>query len=170
MIGALIIQGITPGPNVAKDQPQLFWGIIASMWIGNLMLLVLNLPLIGLWVRLLKVPYHVLFPTIIAFSVIGVFTIKSNIFDVLVLAVFGVLGYMFMILRCEPAPFILGFILGPMMEVHLRRAMILSNGDATTFFTHPISAALLAFSAIVLLIVAIPSINRKRDEIFVEDE
>jgi TctA family transporter len=121
MIGALIIQGITPGPNVATDEPALFWGVIVSMWIGNLMLVLLNLPLIGVWVRLLKIPYYVLFPAILAFSAIGVYSINSNAFDLFAVAAFGILGYVLVKLDCEPAPLLLGFVLGPMLEEHLRR-------------------------------------------------
>ena len=170
MIGAMMFQGIVPGPNVAMEKPELFWGVIASMWIGNVMLLILNLPLVGIWVRLLMIPYRVLFPAIIAFSAIGVFTVSNSGFDVYVLALFGVAGYLFLKLGCEPAPFLLGFVLGPMLETHLRRAMILSNGDPSVFVTQPISAGLLAAAALVLLIVSLPSIHRKRDEIFVEDK
>jgi TctA family transporter len=158
-----------PGPNVATEKPQLFWGVIASMWLGNVMLLILNLPLVGIWVRLLMIPYRVLFPTIIAFSAIGVFTVSNAEFDVFMLALFGVVGYVFLKLGCEPAPFLLGFVLGPMLETHLRRAMILSNGDATVFLTHPISGGLLAAAALVLVIVSLPAIKKKRDEIFEEE-
>ena len=129
MIGAFIIQGITPGPNVINDQPALFWGIIVSMWVGNLMLVLLNLPLIGLWVRLLTVPYRVLFPAIIVFACIGCYAIASNNFDVYAIAVFGLVGYVLVKLGCEPAPLLLGFVLGPLLEEHLRRAMIISRGD-----------------------------------------
>ena len=147
MIGAMIIQGIVPGPNVATEQPALFWGIIASMWIGNLMLIVLNLPLIGLWVKLLTVPYYVLFPIIMAFCSIGVYSVNSNVYDLFAVAFFGLIGYVLVKLRCEPAPLLLGFVLGPLLEENLRRAMILSRGDPTTFVTRPISALLLAIAA-----------------------
>jgi putative tricarboxylic transport membrane protein len=170
MIGALIIQGIVPGPNVISRNPELFWGIIASMWLGNLMLVLLNLPLIGLWVRLLKIPYHVLVPTIIALAAIGVYSLKSNSFDLYTLAVFGGLGYALVRLGCEPAPLLLGFVLGPMLEDHLRRAMIISRGDPMVFFERPISAALLVAAAIVLAIVFLPQIARKRAEVFREEE
>ncbi len=168
MVGAMIIQGIVPGPNVATEQPALFWGIIASMWIGNLMLVVLNLPLIGLWVRLLKVPYHVLFPIIMAFCSIGVYSVNSNVYDLFAVAFFGLLGYALIKLRCEPAPLLLGFVLGPMLEENLRRAMILGRGDPSIFVTRPISAVLLALTAGVLVVVLLPSIRKKRDEVFVE--
>ena len=170
MIGAMIIQGIVPGPNVAVEQPALFWGIIASMWIGNLMLLVLNLPLIGLWVRLLTVPYYVLFPIIMAFCSIGVYSVNSNVYDLYAVAFFGLLGYLLPNLRCEPAPLLLGFVLGPLLEENLRRAMILSRGDPTTFVTRPLSATLLALAALVLIIVLLPSVRKRRDEVFVEED
>ena len=169
MIGAMIIQGIVPGPNVATEQPALFWGIIASMWIGNLMLILLNLPLIGLWVKLLTIPYYMLFPAIIAFCSIGVFSVNSNVFDLYAVAFFGFIGYGLAKLRCEPAPLLLGFVLGPLLEEHLRRAMIMSRGDPTTFLTRPISLTLLLLAAAVLVVVLLPSIQKKREEVFVED-
>ncbi|UGY08872.1 tripartite tricarboxylate transporter permease [Phyllobacterium pellucidum] len=169
MIGAMIIQGIVPGPNVATEQPALFWGIIASMWIGNLMLILLNLPLIGLWVKLLTIPYYMLFPAIIAFCSIGVYSVNSNVFDLYAVAFFGLLGYGLSKLRCEPAPLLLGFVLGPLLEEHLRRAMIMSRGDPTTFVTRPLSLGLLLLAAAVLVVVLLPSIRKKRDEVFVED-
>jgi putative tricarboxylic transport membrane protein len=170
MIGAMIIQGIVPGPNVATDQPALFWGIIASMWIGNLMLVVLNLPLIGLWVRLLKVPYHILFPIIMAFCSIGVYSVNSNVYDLFAVAGFGLLGYVLLKLRCEPAPLLLGFVLGPLLEENLRRAMILGRGDPTIFISRPISATLLALAVIVLVVVLMPAISKKRAEVFTESD
>ena len=170
MVGAMIIQGVVPGPNVAAEQPALFWGIIASMWIGNLMLIVLNLPLIGLWVKLLKVPYHILFPVIMAFCSIGVYSVNSNVYDLYAVAGFGLLGYVMMKLRCEPAPLLLGFVLGPMLEENLRRAMILGRGDPTIFLTRPISATLLVMTVIVLVVVLLPAIRKKRDVVFVEAE
>jgi TctA family transporter len=169
MIGAMIIQGIVPGPNVATEQPALFWGIIASMWIGNLMLILLNLPLIGLWVKLLTIPYYMLFPAIIAFCSIGVYSVNSNVFDLYAVAFFGFIGYGLAKLRCEPAPLLLGFVLGPLLEEHLRRAMIMSRGDPTTFLTRPISLTLLLLAVAVLVVVLLPSIRKKRDEVFVED-
>jgi TctA family transporter len=168
MVGAMIIQGIVPGPNVATEQPALFWGIIASMWIGNLMLVILNLPLIGLWVRLLKVPYHVLFPVIMAFCSIGVYSVNSNVYDLFAVAFFGLLGYMLIKLRCEPAPLLLGFVLGPMLEENLRRAMILGRGDPTVFVSRPISLTLLLLTVAVLVVVLLPAIRKKRDEVFTE--
>jgi putative tricarboxylic transport membrane protein len=143
MIGAMTIHNIQPGPQVMTSNPTLFWGLIASMWIGNLMLVILNLPLIGLWIQLLKVPYRLLYPAILAFCCIGVYSINNTTFDVLLTVFFGALGYLFYKLRCEPAPLILGFILGPMMEENLRRAMLLSRGDPTTFITSPLSLGLL---------------------------
>ncbi|MCZ0964573.1 tripartite tricarboxylate transporter permease, partial [Paracoccus benzoatiresistens] len=168
MIGAMIIQGIVPGPNVVSEQPELFWGIIASMWIGNLMLVVLNLPLIGLWVKLLTVPYYVLFPIIMAMCSIGVYSVNSNTYDLFAVAFFGLLGYVLSKLRCEPAPLLLGFVLGPLLEENLRRAMILSRGDPTTFLTRPISAGLLLLSVAILVLVFLPQIRKRRDEVFTE--
>ena len=143
MIGALIIQGITPGPNVVTDEPALFWGLIVSMWVGNLMLVLLNLPLIGMWVKMLTIPYHLLFPAIIAFCCIGAYSVNNNVFDVYAMAGFGLVGWALIKLDFEPAPLLLGFVLGPMLEENLRRAMIISRGDATVFVTHPLSLALL---------------------------
>ncbi|WP_428030577.1 tripartite tricarboxylate transporter permease [Ancylobacter sp.] len=168
MIGALIIQGIVPGPNVVNEQPNLFWGIIASMWIGNLMLVVLNLPLIGIWVRLLTVPYHILFPLIVGFCCIGVYSVNNNAIDVFTMALFGVVGYVLVKLDCEPAPLLLGFIIGPMLEEYLRRAMLISRGDPTVFFTRPISATMLGLAALALLVVLLPSVRKKREEAFQE--
>jgi len=168
MVGAMTIHNIQPGPQVMTSNPSLFWGLIASMWIGNLMLVVLNLPLIGIWVQLLKVPYRLLYPAILVFCCIGVYSINNNSFDVLMTAAFGVLGYLFYKLRCEPAPLILGFILGPMMEENLRRAMLLSRGDPTVFFTRPLSLTLLLMAAALIFIVALPQISRTREEAFHE--
>jgi TctA family transporter len=169
MIGALMIQGIAPGPQVMNEKPELFWGLIASMWVGNLMLVVLNLPLIGMWVKLLTVPYRFLFPSILVFMAIGVFSLSNNPFDVLIMAVFGVLGYICVKLECEPAPMILGFILGPLMEENLRRAMLLSRGDPFVFFQKPISLGFMIASAVLLVLVALPAIRSKREEAFVEE-
>ncbi len=166
MIGVLIIKGITPGPNVMTNQPQLFWGLITSMWIGNLMLLVLNLPLIGLWTRMLTVPYHILYPAIVIFACIGSFNVSNSAFDVMMLAAFGAIGYVFIKLDCEPAPFLLGFVLGPMLEDHFRRAMLVSGGDPMIFVRRPISAALLAISILALLAVLLPSVRKVRVEAF----
>jgi TctA family transporter len=170
MIGAFIIQGITPGPNVITDEPALFWGIIVSMWIGNLLLVILNLPLIGLWVRLLTVPYQVLFPSIVAFASIGTFTIALNVFDIYAIVVFGVIGYVLVKLGCEPAPLLLGFVLGPLLEEHLRRAMIISRGDPMIFLERPISAVLLALAVLSVAITLLPAVRKKREEVFVEED
>jgi TctA family transporter len=169
MIGAMIIQGITPGPAVMTEQPALFWGIIVSMWIGNLFLVVLNLPLIGIWVKMISVPYHFLYPMILVFCCIGVFSLGNKLFDVYLLAGFGVLGYIFSKLKCEPAPLLLGFILGPMMEEYLRRALLLSRGDFSVLVTRPISATMLAIAVIALVVVFLPSIRKKREEAFQEE-
>ncbi len=169
MIGAMIIQGIQPGPAVMTEQPQLFWGIIVSMWIGNFFLIVLNLPLIGMWVRMLTIPYHILFPGILVFCAIGVYSLNNSAFDVFMMAGFGLLGYTFAKLECEPAPMLLGFILGPMMEEYLRRAMTLSRGDPTVFFTRPISATMLLLALLALVVVLLPSIRKKREEAFQEE-
>jgi TctA family transporter len=172
MIGALMIQGIAPGPQVMTDKPQLFWGLIASMWLGNALLVVLNLPLIGMWVRLLQVPYRFLFPSIIVFMSVGVFAYSNNPWDCLIMAVFGLFGYVCVKLECEPAPLILGFILGPLMEEHLRRAMLLSRGDPTLFVNpaeKPISFSFLLAAAVLIAVIALPNIRRKREEVFVEE-
>jgi TctA family transporter len=169
MIGAMMIQGIAPGPQVMTERPQLFWGMIASMWLGNLMLVVLNLPLIGMWIKLLTVPYRILYPSILVFMAIGVFSLSNNPFDVLLMALFGLLGYVCVKLECEPAPMILGFILGPLMEENLRRAMLLSRGDPLVFFQKPISATFLVVSIILLAIIALPNIRKRREEVFVEE-
>ncbi len=168
MIGAMIIQGIQPGPAVMTEQPALFWGLIASMWIGNLMLLVLNLPLIGIWVKMISVPYHLLYPMILVFCSIGVFSLSNNVFDVYLMAVFGGLGYAFKKLDCEPAPMLLGFILGPMMEEYLRRALLIAKGDATVLITRPISATMLILAAGLLVLVLLPSFGKTREEAFKE--
>jgi TctA family transporter len=164
MIGAMMIHSIAPGPRVMTDRPDLFWGIVASMWIGNLMLVVLNLPLVGVWVRLLRIPYRLLFPSIIAFCCIGTYTINSNVFDVYVMGFFAIFGYLCLKLECEPAPLILGFVLGPMMEENLRRALLISRGDPIVFIEEPISLAFLIASALLLIVVAAPSIRAKREQ------
>jgi TctA family transporter len=169
MIGAMILQGIQPGPDVVVKHPQLFWGLIASMWLGNVMLVLLNLPLVGIWVKLLSIPNHLLFPAILAFSSIGIYSVNGNSFDLYTLTIFGIGGYLLLKLECEPAPFLLGFVLGPMLEDHFRRAMIIARGDATTFFTSPISAFFLLCSVLLLLLACLPAIGRKRQEIFVEE-
>ncbi len=168
MIGAMTIHGIQPGPQVMTERPTLFWGMVASMWIGNLMLLVINLPLIGMWVQLLKVPYRFLYLSILLFCAIGVYTIGNSPFAVLLAAFFGVLGYVFTRLDCEPAPMVLGFVLGPLMEENLRRAMRISGGDPMIFIERPISLGLLIAALILLVLVALPVIRSKREEAFQE--
>ena len=169
MVGAMTIKGIQPGPQVMTSNPELFWGLIASMWIGNLMLVVLNLPLIGIWIKLLTVPYRFLFPAIATFCCIGLYTLNNNNFDVYMAAGFSFVGYLFYKLGCEPAPLLLGFILGPMMEENLRRALLLSRGDWTTFATRPLSAGLLIAATLMIVVVMLPSIRSKREEAFQEE-
>jgi len=169
MVGAMTIHNIQPGPQVMTSNPELFWGLIASMWIGNLMLIILNLPLIGMWIKLLSVPYRWLFPSIVLFCALGVYTTNNNTFDIWMVALFGAIGYGFIKLGVEPAPLLLGFILGPMMEENLRRALLLSRGDWSVLVTRPLSASLLAVAAVLLIIVLLPSVKAKREEAFVED-
>ena len=168
MVGAMIIQGIQPGPSVITEQPALFWGIVVSMWIGNLFLIILNLPMIGLWVRMIMVPYQILYPAILVFCSIGVFSLNNNQFDIYLMALFGLLGYVFSKLGCEPAPMLLAFILGPMMEEYLRRAMLLSRGNPLVFVQRPISATLLAIAALAMCAVLLPSFGKTREEAFKE--
>lgn len=168
MVGAMIIQGIQPGPSVITEQPALFWGIIVSMWVGNLFLVILNLPLIGLWVRMIMVPYQLLYPAILVFCAIGVFSLRNQEFDVYLMGLFGVLGYVFSKLGCEPAPMLLAFILGPLMEEFLRRAMLLSRGDPLVLIQRPISATLLALAVLAILAVLLPSFSKTRQEAFKE--
>jgi putative tricarboxylic transport membrane protein len=168
MIGAMIIQGIQPGPSVMKEQPALVWGIIVSMWIGNFFLVVLNLPLIGLWVRMIMVPYHLLYPAILVFCGIGVFSLNNSEFDIYLMGLFGLLGYVFVKLGCEPAPMLLAFILGPLMEEYLRRAMLISRGNPWVFVQRPISATLLALAVLAMCAVLIPSFSKTREEAFGE--
>ncbi|MGQ3054857.1 MAG: tripartite tricarboxylate transporter permease [Roseateles sp.] len=169
MVGAMTIKGIQPGPQVMTSNPELFWGLIASMWLGNLMLIVLNLPLIGIWIKLLTVPYRFLFPAIVVFCCIGTYSLNNNSFDVYMTAGFALLGYVFYKLGCEPAPLLLGFILGPMMEENLRRALLLARGDWSTFLTRPLSAGLLVAAALMIVVVMLPSIRSKRQEAFQEE-
>jgi TctA family transporter len=164
MIGALTIQGIAPGPQVMTERPELFWGLIASMWVGNLMLLILNLPMVGLWIRLLAVPYRLLFPAIFVFCCIGVYTVDGKIFDVYAIVVLSALAYVLLKLDCEPAPLILGFILGPLMEENLRRSLMIAFGDMTVFVTRPISAAFLIASVALLVVIALPTLRAKREQ------
>jgi TctA family transporter len=169
MVGAMTIHNIQPGPQVMTSNPALFWGLIASMWIGNIMLILLNLPLIGIWVKLLKIPYRLLYPAILVFCCIGVYTVNNSVFDVFITAGFGVIGYMFFKFGCEPAPLLLGFVLGPMMEENFRRALLLSRGDFTTFITRPLSLGLLVAAALLVVIVALPAIKKSRQEVFSEE-
>ena len=169
MVGAMTIHNIQPGPQVMTSNLELFWGLIASMWIGNAMLVILNLPLIGMWIKLLTVPYRWLFPAIVLFCAIGVYSTNNNTFDIWTVAIFGVIGYVFIKIGAEPAPLILGFILGPMMEENLRRALLLSRGDWSVFVTRGLSASLLAVAALLLVVVLLPAVKKKREETFVED-
>ncbi len=170
MVGAMTIKGIQPGPQVMTSNPDLFWGLIASMWIGNAMLVILNLPLIGIWIKLLTVPYRFLFPAIMVFCALGLYTLSNNPFDVYVGALFAIVGLAFYKLGCEPAPLLLGFILGPMMEENLRRALLLSRGDWSTFITKPLSAGLLIAALLMVVVVSLPAIKSKRDEAFQEED
>jgi TctA family transporter len=165
MIGALMMQGIQPGPQIMREQPQLVWGVIASMWVGNLMLLVINLPMIGLWVRLLAVPYRFLFPAIMAFSAIGIYSVNNSSFEIYLTALFGVFGFLMIKLGCPPAPLLLGFVLGPMMEEHLRRAMLMSKGNPSVFFTRPISLGFLIVTFLILVAMIAPAVRKRRVEV-----
>jgi TctA family transporter len=169
MVGAMTIDKIQPGPQVMTSNPSLFWGLITSMWLGNLMLVVLNLPLIGIWVKLLTVPYRVLYPAILLFSAIGVYTISNASFDVSQTAAFGFLGVLFVKLECEPAPLLLGFVLGPMMEENVRRAMLLSRGDPTVFLTRPLSLIMLLMAVALVLLIAVPNLRKTREVAFEEE-
>jgi len=169
MVGAMIIQGIQPGPSVITEQPELFWGIVVSMWFGNLFLVVLNLPMIGLWVRMIMIPYRLLYPAILVFCAIGVFSLNNSEFDIYLMALFGLLGYVFSKLGCEPAPMLLAFILGPLMEEYLRRAMLISRGNPLVFVQRPISATLLVLAVLAMSIVLLPSFSKTREEAFKEE-
>jgi putative tricarboxylic transport membrane protein len=170
MVGAMTIHGIVPGPQVMTKQPDLFWGMIASMWLGNLMLVIINLPMVGVWVRLLRVPYRLLFPAIIIFCAIGVYSLNNAPFDAVMTALYGIIGYWLVKHDFEPAPMLLGFVLGPLMEENLRRAMLIARGDPSTFVTRPISGGLIAIAAFLLVLAVLPMIRSKRDEVFVESE
>jgi TctA family transporter len=161
MLSAMTLHGIEPGPHVMTSNPDLFWGMIASMWIGNLLLVVLNLPLVGMWVRLLRVPYRWLFPSIIMFSCIGNYGVNNNPIDIYLVALVGVVGYVLAKLECEPAPLILGYVLGPLMEEYLRRALLISRGDPTVFFTRPISLAFMTGTFFVLFIMIRPALRAR---------
>jgi TctA family transporter len=162
MLGALTIQGIQPGPEVMTTRPELFWGLIASMWIGNALLVILNLPMIGLWVKLLRVPYRLLFPAIMAFSAIGVYSVNNSSFEIYLTALFGVIGFIWIKLGCSPAPMLLGFVLGPMMEEHLRRAMLMSKGNPSVFFTRPLSLLFLVATLGILIAMVAPVVRKRR--------
>lgn len=168
LLGAMIMHDIQPGPQVMTNNPELFWGLIASMWIGNLMLVMLNLPLVGVWVKLLQIPYHVLYPAIMLFCCIGVYASQISVLDVYLAAGFGFVGYVFRKLECEPAPLVLGFVLGPLMEAHFRRAMVLSQGDFTTFIREPISAGFLLVALLLLLLAIVPMFRKRRDAVLSE--
>jgi putative tricarboxylic transport membrane protein len=166
MVAAMMIHNIQPGPQVMSSNPKLFWGLIASMWIGNLFLVILNLPLIGLWIKLLTVPYRVLYPAILLFCCVGAYSLNNNVFDVFMTIPFAILGYLFKKFDCEPAPLLLGFVLGKLMEEYLRRALTISRGDPSVFFTRPLSMTLLLMAAALLAIVFLPAIKAKREEAF----
>jgi len=170
MIAAMTIHGITPGPKFLSDQPSLFWGMIVSMWIGNMILVILNLPLVGIWVKLLKIPYAYLFPAILVFCCVGVYSINYRVFDVFAMAGFGVFGYFLRRIGCEPAPLVLGFILGPMVEEQFRRTLLLSDGDFSIFLTRPLSATLIGATVALLLLMALPSLRKGREEAFREQD
>ena len=168
MVGAMTIHGIIPGPQVMTKNPELFWGMVASMWLGNLMLLIINLPLIGLWVKLLQVPYRLMFPAIMIFCCIGIYSINNSTSDVLFTAFFGLVGYTLLKFGFEPAPMLLGFVLGKLMEEKLRQALILSRGSFSTFIDRPVSAGLLLVAVVMLVLALLPSIRKGRDEVFTE--
>ena len=170
MVGAMTIHGIVPGPQVMQKQPDLVWGMIASMWIGNLMLLIINLPMVGIWVRLLRVPYRLLFPSIVIFCAIGIYSVNNAPMDVVLAGVFGLVGYWLVKHDFEPAPLLLGMVLGPLMEENLRRALLISRGDWSVFVTRPLSAVLMALAVVLLGLALLPVLSRKRDEVFVESE
>lgn len=169
MVGAMTIHNIQPGPQVMSSNPALFWGLIASMWIGNLMLIILNLPMIGVWVKLLTIPYKHLYPAILVFCCIGIYTVNNATFDIYLTAAFGVIGYLFTKLGCEGAPLLLGFVLGPMMEENFRRAMLLARGDFSVFFTRPLSLGLLIAATTLVVIVTLPTVRKTRETAFVEE-
>ena len=169
MVGAMTIHNIQPGPQVMTSNPALFWGLIASMWIGNFMLIILNLPMIGVWVKLLTIPYRHLYPAILVFCCIGVYSVNNTVFDIYLTAIYGIIGYVFMKFKCEAPPLLLGFVLGPMMEENFRRALLLSRGDYTVFVTRPLSGCLLAAALFLVFIVLLPAFKKTREEAFVED-
>jgi TctA family transporter len=162
MLSALTMQGIATGPQVMESKPELFWGLIASMWIGNCLLVILNLPLVGIWVKLLSVPYRWLFPSIILFCCIGNYSVSNNPFDVYLCAIIGVLGYVLVKLECEPAPLLLGYVLGPLLEENLRRALLIARGDPTVFFTRPISLVFMIATVLILVVMIAPAVRNRR--------
>jgi TctA family transporter len=170
MIGAMIIQGVQPGPGVMTEQPTLFWGLIVSMWIGNLFLIVLNLPLVGLWCYVLRVPYHLLYPAILVFCAIGVYSLSNSVLDIFLMIAFGAVSYGFGKLGCEPAPLLLGFILGPLLEENLRRAMQISRGDPLVFLERPVSAGILVLAVLTLAAVLLPNVRKIREVAFEEGD
>jgi putative tricarboxylic transport membrane protein len=170
LLGAFIIHGLQPGPLLMVQKPDVFWGIVASMYIGNVMLLILNMPLIGMWVQVLKVPYPLLFPLILMFCIVGVFSSNAAVFDVFVMVLFGALGYLMRKFGYEPAPLVLAFVLGPLLENNLRKALILSRGDFWTFIERPISGTCLALAVLMLIIPLLPSLARKREAIALDQE
>jgi len=170
MIAAMMIHNIQPGPQVMTSNPTLFWGLIVSMWAGNLFLVILNLPLIGLWIKLLQVPYRFLYPAILLFCCIGAYSLNNNVWDVLMTIPFAIMGYYFKKWHCEPAPLLMGFILGELMEEYLRRALTISRGDWGVFIDRPLSATLLGIAVLLLLIVALPFIRKKRDQAFAGED
>src|SRR5256885_2010428 len=170
MVGAMTIHGIVPGPQVMQKQPELAWGMIASMWVGNLMLIIINLPLVGIWVRLLRVPYRLLFPSIVIFCAIGIYSLNNAPVDVILAGAFGLVGYWLIKHDFEPAPLLLGMVLGPLMEENLRRALLISRGDVTGFVTRPLSGLVLAIAAFLLTLTLLPMLRAKRDEVFTESE
>jgi TctA family transporter len=169
MVGALIIQGIQPGPRMMEAQPSLFWGLICSMWVGNVMLLIINLPMVGLWVQLLRVPYKYMYPSILVFCCIGAYSLNNSVFDIYMMGAASLLGYVLTRLKLDTAPLLLGFVLGPMMEEHLRRAMLLSRGDWMTFLERPISASILGVAALALALMLSPAIRRKKDQALADE-
>jgi TctA family transporter len=168
MIGALMMHGLHPGPQLMRDKPELFWGLVASMWIGNLILVVLNLPLVGIWAKLLTLPYRFLYPAILLICAIGVYSINNSALDVLVATVFGFVGYLLYRLNCEPAPLLLGFILGPLIEENLRRALVISHGNPSVFVERPISCSFLILTAVLIVILAAPTARSGRERVFKE--
>jgi putative tricarboxylic transport membrane protein len=170
MLSAFMIHGITPGPTVLTNQPEIFWGLVASMWIGNLLLVVINLSMIGLWVKLLSVPYRLQYPAILLFCCIGVYSMNNRIFDVTHAAGFGLPGCVFRKAKCEPGPLLLGFVLGPQLEANLRRTPLITQGDPSIFVERPISLVMLTATAILLALMILPSFRRTREEAFQEED